>query len=239
MLVAAAVLPHPPLLVPEVAAGAAAELAELRAGCDDAVAAVTGAAPGLVVVVGSGSADTEYPEGSVGSLHGYGVDLTVRLGRATEASTSAPRLPLAVTVGGWLLARAGWSGAAVGVSVTEGTTSEQAAALGRSLADRASRVGLLVMGDGSARMSEAAPGYVDLRAPGFAAEVAGALATGDPSRLLALDAELARQLLAAGRAPWQVLAGAIAPPVTARLLHHQAPYGVDYLIATWLPVARS
>jgi hypothetical protein len=35
-LVAAAVLPHPPVIVPEIAAGAAHELDDLRLACDEA-----------------------------------------------------------------------------------------------------------------------------------------------------------------------------------------------------------
>src|SRR5690606_23884604 len=52
MLVAAAVCPCPPLLVPEVAAGAAAELDTARAACRDALGVLAAARPDLLVVVG-------------------------------------------------------------------------------------------------------------------------------------------------------------------------------------------
>lgn len=52
MLLAAAVCPHPPLLVPEVAAGAAHETDDLRAACRTAVAAL----PPDTVVVGTAQA---------------------------------------------------------------------------------------------------------------------------------------------------------------------------------------
>ena len=52
MLLAAAVCPHPPLLVPEVAAGAAPETDDLRAACRAAVAVL----PGDPVVVGTAQA---------------------------------------------------------------------------------------------------------------------------------------------------------------------------------------
>ena len=39
-----------------------------------------------------------------------------------------------------------------------------------------------------------------------------------------------------GRAPWQVLAGAGAGPVTAEVLYDAAPYGVGYVVAAWLPL---
>jgi aromatic ring-opening dioxygenase LigB subunit len=89
------------------------------------------------------------------------------------------------------------------------------------------------MGDGSARRSVAAPGYVDERAATFDATVAAALKSADVDALLALDPQLAGDLLAAGRASWQVLAGAAGPGCTAELLYDDAPYGVGYFVATW------
>ncbi|MCL9798409.1 hypothetical protein MXD58_029670, partial [Frankia sp. AgKG'84/4] len=66
----------------------------------------------------------------------------------------------------------------------------------------------------------------------------------DPAGLLALDPTLATDLLAAGRASWQVLAGALlaatragrqqpAAAWTSDLLYDDAPYGVGYLVAVW------
>ena len=51
--VAAALLPHPPLLVPELAGGAAAELDPLRDACRLALDAVV-AAGGTTILVGEG-----------------------------------------------------------------------------------------------------------------------------------------------------------------------------------------
>ena len=69
MLIAAAVCPHPPLLVPEVTGAhgpgapdpAAGELRRLRTACHEAVAVLIGAAPDLLVVVGGAGQTTEYP----------------------------------------------------------------------------------------------------------------------------------------------------------------------------------
>ncbi|GAA3457324.1 hypothetical protein GCM10018962_91580 [Dactylosporangium matsuzakiense] len=52
-LVAAAVCPHPPLLVPELAAGAAPELDDLRAACRAAVAHLANASVDSLIVLGS------------------------------------------------------------------------------------------------------------------------------------------------------------------------------------------
>jgi hypothetical protein len=95
-------------------------------------------------------------------------------------------------------------------------------------------VGLLVVGEGSARRSLKAPGYLDERAEGFDAVVSRGLATADAQgELSTLDDELAYELMASGRAPWQVLAGAAAGSLGAELLYEDAPYGVGYFVAAW------
>jgi hypothetical protein len=70
---------------------------------------------------------------------------------------------------------------------------------------------LLVVGDGSARRTEKAPGHLDPRAAdvddAIVAAISGA-AEGGLDRLLELDPELCADLLVAGRAPLQVLAAA-------------------------------
>ena len=95
---------------------------------------------------------------------------------------------------------------------------------------------MLVVGDGSACRSVKAPGYLDTRAEPFDAATAAALAAADPRALLALDPALARELQAAGRAPWQVLAGAAGEDrLTGELALSDAPYGVAYHVASWQP----
>jgi aromatic ring-opening dioxygenase LigB subunit len=110
-------------------------------------------------------------------------------------------------------------------------------ALGEDLAGRARRVAMLVMGDGSARRSTKAPGYLDSRAQRYDADVAAALASADPGQLARLDPALAADLLVAGRAAWQVLAGAAAGSQFRGQLHRvAAPYGVGYFVASWKPI---
>ncbi|MFI2908566.1 class III extradiol dioxygenase subunit B-like domain-containing protein [Streptomyces sp. PDY-4] len=237
MLVAAAVCPCPPLLVPEVAAGAAPELDAARAACGDALGVLAAARPDLLVVVGPGddAGPEVYPEGTTGSFRGFGVGLDVRLG--SDRGTPAGReLPYGLAVGAWLLGRAGWADAPVeGLAVGEDLAAERCAEAGEALAGRAERVALLVMGDASACRSLKAPGYLDERAAPFDAELARALGAADTGALRALDTGLARELQVSGRAPWQVLAGAAAGSADLRgaLLHEDAPYGVGYLVAGW------
>ena len=67
-----------------------------------------------------------------------------------------------------------------------------------------------------------------------------ALAACDTETLLALDVDLATELLVAGRSAWQVLAGAIdasGGTWAGSVTYADAPYGVQYTVATWLPSA--
>lgn len=236
MLVAAAVCPCPPLLVPEVASGAAPELDAARDACARAVSALAAARPEVLVVVGPTAADAAgpYPAGTVGSFRGFGVDLDVRLGTAAPAEPRQAQLPPALAVGAWLLQEAHWATRVEGVGVDERATPEQCFEDGRKIAERAGRVALLTMGDASACRSLKAPGYLDERAADHDAAVARALAGADPDALRALDASLAYELKAAGRAAWQVLAGAAeGAGLTGRLLYDDAPYGVGYFVSSW------
>jgi hypothetical protein len=221
VLISAAVCPHPPLLVPEMACGAAPELDDLRAACAEAVRRL--AAGDLVVVVGSGPQTRDFGREAAGTLRPYGADVTVGPGE--------PVLPLSLTIGRWLLGER----QAVYRGVAENAPPEECRRLGAQLAGLAGRVALLVMGDGTACRTQRAPGYLDTRAEGFDAEVARALAGADAGALTRLDAGLAADLRAAGRAPWQVLAGAARDDrFSAELLADAAPYGVGYLVASWV-----
>ncbi|WP_191876884.1 class III extradiol dioxygenase subunit B-like domain-containing protein [Streptomyces filipinensis] len=236
MLVAAAVCPCPPLLVPEVAAGAAPEMDPARSACADALGVLAAARPDLLVVVGPAeqSGRGSFPQGSPGSFRGFGVGLDVRLGTATGAAGER-ELPPSLAVGAWLLQRTGWADAPIeGLGVGEPLAPERCAEAGREIGARAGRVALLVMGDASACRTVKAPGYLDERAAPFDAEVARALGAADVDAVRALDAGLAHELKASGRASWQVLAGAAeGADLAGALLYEDAPYGVGYVVATW------
>lgn len=155
MLVAAAVCPCPPLLVPDVAAGAAPELDAARAACTDALGVLAASRPDLLVVVGPAdeSGRGPYPEGTRGSFSGFGVDLGVCLGRPAAArlnpdaasvnpdaagaspDASERELPPSLAVAAWLLERTGWSDAPVeGLGVGEPLEAERCVRAGSTSA---------------------------------------------------------------------------------------------------------
>ena len=235
MLIAAAVCPHPPLLVPEVTGAsdpAARELDRLRTACRDAVAVLIGAAPDLLVVTGGAGQTTEYPPGPGGSLRDFGVPFTVG---------ADPVLPLSLTIGKWLLAGAAspsplvsWQGIASGAATAD------CLSLGEKLAALAPRVALLAMGDGPGRRARGVPGATDPEADRYDDQVSAALAAADPGALAALDPGRDQELFAAGRAAWQVLAGAASGGAfTADLRYAAAPFEVSYYVATWMRAHRA
>jgi hypothetical protein len=235
VLIAAAVCPHPPVLVPAAMgeAGSGPELADLRAACAAAASGLVRARPGLIVVVGSGPSGRDYPWPSAGSLHRYGVPWSTGPGR--------PVLPLSLTVGTWLLtgALAGNGRTAPGPVVLRAVTETASPAacwrLGARLAGLAPRVAMLVMGDASAKKAIGVPGAPDPEAGEYDAAIAAALAAADAAALARLDPDRAAELRVTGRAPWQVLAGAAAGAggLRGRLRLQTAPYDVSYLVASW------
>ena len=243
MLIAGAVCPHPPLLIPAALGAAAsdppAEVRKVSEAATQAVERLIAARPDLIAVVGGGPVDREYGPAAAGGLHDYGVDVTVGAGE--------PVLPLSLTIGRWLLECAGVLEPA---NVAAGAGSEPVAVLfqavaqraspgdclklGMVLAERAPRVALLAMGDSCARPAREAPGVPDLPAQEYDEDVAEALAAADARWLARLDPARDNELVVAGRAAWQVLAGAAGGHrMDGRLLCMSAPYGVTYLVASW------
>ena len=236
MLVAAAVCPQPPLLVPGVGAGASTELDDVRAACGSVVEALRDV--DLVVVLGQAPETGPFPEQAWGTLRPYGMPVDVGSG------PGGPRLPLSLTLGRWLLEQSvatDLPGPVLFIGVSDEATAADCSTLGERVAGQAERVGLLVMGDGSARRSLKGSGHLDERAEPFDDVVEEALRRANPAALGALDEQLARELLVTGRAPWQVLAGAaVAGAAGSRtwrgtVSYAGAPYGVTYLVACWMP----
>ena len=222
--VAVAFCPAPPLLHPAVEGRAAAETTRLRGACHDAVAAVLSVRPDVVVVVGGGAAAGErFGPGDAGDLRGFGVDVEVPFDGRPRSDGRRPPLPHLLAA--WLLDEAGCTATRIGVGP---------AGLGALLASLPGPVGVLAMGDGSARRTVKAPGYLDPAAGSVDAAVAAALAAGDAAALAALDPAEGDRLLASGVPTWRAVGAVLADrAVSARLHLDEAPFGVGYLVADW------
>jgi hypothetical protein len=233
VLGAIAIVPSAPVLVPELAGAAAAEVADLRA----AVLAAAALLPPHWVAVGVGPADDVLePDGpNTGTFAGFGVDIRVRLSPGAPDGVEPPvQFPVCALLAAWVRGRARPE-ASLQVRVYRGDQAADAAlARGRQLRAEIDRspepVGVLVVADGANTLTPAAPGGYH---PGDAdAQLAldDALANGD----VAAVAQLPPQIL--GRVAFQVLAGLTEPgPRSAKELYRGAPYGVGYFAGAWQP----
>ncbi|TWP49114.1 hypothetical protein FKR81_25955 [Lentzea tibetensis] len=225
MITRAAVVPHPPLLVPELVAGAVGETAPVRA----ATLAAAGELPRRWVAVAVDPSGPATFEPTVnGTFLGYGVDVKVSLG---VAGATDPDVPLPVLVAAWLRERCAAEVSRVEV-VPPGTTPPECVSIGRRLAEEPGETGLLVLGDGSIRHGLRSPGGNDERSGPFDAHISKLLAAADTEGLLALDLGEARELGAQGVPAWQILAGVPGPWRCARN-DFFSPFGVGYHVAVW------
>jgi hypothetical protein len=235
VIIAAALCPAPPLLARELT-GTEPVVPELRGACRDATLAMLSDEPELVVVVGVAAATSVWPSGGQLDLAAYAPALgTGDTGAAVRAAASEgqPPLPPALGLGIRLLDEAGYAGRRSLQAVGEDEPAAACAALGARLASASARVALLVMADGSARRGLKAPGYLDERSAPFDASVEAAIRACDVQALLMLDPVLARELMATGRAAWQVLAGAMSGAALASEIRYcDDPFGVAYLVAS-------
>lgn len=232
MLTAIAMIPSAPLMVPELASGAAAELTELHA----AVLAAARQLPDRWVAVGVGSADEVIGADAVGTFGGYGVDVRVALAGddLVDESAQPSRLPLGALITGWVRGQANPAVRAEVRVYSEGHDGVAALACGRALRAEldgiTEAVGVLIVADGANTLTPPAPGGYDPDSPAVQQRLDDALGAGDVGALAALPQEVV------GRVAYQVLAGLAEPsPSAARELFRGAPYGVGYFVGTWTP----
>jgi aromatic ring-opening dioxygenase LigB subunit len=233
VIVRAAVVPHPPLLVPELVSGTDADVTAVRAASQAVATPLTSAAPRWLAV-GSGPAGVLGPD-AAGTFAGFGVDVVARM---SDAATSAPdpAMPLSALVTAWLRAQVGAQDVTMHL-VPADLSPDDCYALGEQLAATAEAVGLLIAADGSHRHGDRAPGRPDHRAGPFDDAVHDALANADAKALMALDPVLAHELGAEGRAPWQVLAGVLGQGEWTSDARMSIPFGVAYHFAVLDPVS--
>jgi hypothetical protein len=197
--------------------------------------------PDLIAVVGAGEQTRGFGARGRLDLAAYAPALALAgMGGAGRDGSgrdgSGEPVPLPLGLGCRLLEQAGYAGPLALHAVDDRARAADCAALGARLAASAAQVALLVMADGSARRGLKAPGYLDERSFAFDAQVTDAIRAGDMAELLALDASLARDLMATGRPAWQVLAGAIGEQRPGSVIRYSDdPFGVAYLVATLRP----
>ncbi len=222
MITGAALCPSPPLLHPAVT-GQQTVLPELRSACAGAVRRLLREDPEVVVVVGPGAATGRWDAASRLDPSAFAPAI---------ASTGTRSLPLSLGLGAMLLDEAGYGARRNLQAIGQDEPASTCVTLGAELGASGARTALLIMGDGSARRTLKAPGYLDPRAAAFDAEVEKVVRSGELDALQRLDPQLARDLMVTGRPAWQVLAGAMGSLRSrTEVLYCDAPLGVANLVA--------
>jgi hypothetical protein len=228
VLSAISIIPSAPVLVPELAGGAADEVADLRS----AMVAAAAALPLRWVVVGVGDADGVIDADRVGTFAGFGVDVVVRF--SPQAVGQPVEMPTCALIGGWIRSQAQPDAHAQVRVYAESHDAHTAVELGRRLRrdiDLSNEsTGVLIVADGVTTLTPAAPGGYQPNDAAVQDALDDALASGDVSALTRLPAQVR------GRVAFGVLAGMAEPaPRSAKELYRAAPYGVGYFAGVWQP----
>jgi hypothetical protein len=237
VLSAIAIIPSAPVMVPELAATAAEDLADLR----EAVYTAAGSLPPRWIAVGVGAADSVVGPDGAGTFAGYGVDRRVTLSPA--AADALSELPLCALIAGWVRGQAKPEARAevrvyaadqdVGAALAHGRR------LRAEIDEAVDPVGVLVVADGAHTLTPRAPGGYEPDSIPAQAALDDALAAGDAAALTRLPDTIV------GRVAYQVLAGLTEPELSqsssrpglrsANELYRGAPYGVGYFAGVWQP----
>jgi hypothetical protein len=228
VLSAIAIIPSAPVMVPELAGAAAAELADLR----EAVCATAASLPMRWIAVGVGAAEGIVGPERTGTFAGYGVDVRVTL--SPEAAGAPDEMPLCALIAGWARAQVKPE-ARVEVRVYADDHGVDAALdhgrrLRAEIDAAADPIGVLVVADGAHTLTAGAPGGYEPDSIPAQAALDDALAHGDATALTRLPDSVV------GRVAYQVLVGLIEPaPRSAKELYRGAPFGVGYFVGVWQP----
>lgn len=229
MIVAVAVCPAAPWLIPGVAPRLAERAADIETAAVAAVATLADTDRVVVVLPPRpGTSGSRSPEPETFLPSG---EFRVAVTRSDRGA--GPMTSIAPAVAAALLARAG-----VDRPVTVVTATDRSLAPPEGTDDPAVRIGLLVLADGAAAHGPSAPGGQDPRAAGLDRRITAALAAGRPADLAAATrptADPAPVDLLAWVGGLQLLAAWTMgrPPRQAELLAYAAPFGVGYPVAAW------
>ncbi len=254
-------LPHPPIVVPEVGRERLDGCMSTVDACRDFARRMMATEPDRLFVVSphsprQGSAfgvwDGDRLRGDLGRFGapGSAVDLAndsemvEALARAAgaqgQATWSIPPEPLdhGAVVPLWFLVEAGWSGPTCLASLPWHATPAAMEAFGRALAAAAAslegRAALIASGDMSHRCKPDAPAGYHPRAVEFDRALTGLVGDGRLDAIGSIDAEL-RELAAEDAADSsQIVAAAIGyRPHGEEVLSYEHPFGVGYLVAVF------
>ncbi|QGK69453.1 hypothetical protein GIY23_07895 [Allosaccharopolyspora coralli] len=233
MIARLAVLPYPPLLVPDLTVRSDSRLEHLRGACLRAVTSVTESATEWVAVGVDGFRAGVYGPRSGGTFAGYGVPVPVSLEHGVPTE---PGLPLPGLIAGWFREQAGAARVTVHVLDADAGEDEIARLAHRVVAGPA--VGVLVLSEGSRRRNERSPRPPHPDAAAVDARLAAALATADTNALHGLEPSILSDVGVDTVPALRFLATAAdasGHDWRPELLYDDTPFGISYHVALWSP----
>lgn len=261
-ILAAYIVPHPPLIVPTVGRGQERKIQATIDACETVARAIRDLAPETVVVATPhGVMYRDYihisPGASAtGDLRRFGdakTRVSVACDRefATEVARVAERngvpagtlgendktLDHATLVPLWFLQREYKEFQLVRISVS-GLSGAEHFALGKCVAEAAETLGrrtvFIASGDLSHRLSDQGPYDYAAEGPIFDKQVTQAMAEGDFPAFLRFSGEFCEAAGECGLRSFQILAGALdGKAVDPSLLSYEGPFGVGYAVAAF------
>lgn len=261
-IVAAYVVPHPPLIVPSVGRGQERAVSETVAAYKEVARRIAAHAPDTIVVVSPHAplfrdcfhvSTGDAGRGDMGRFGAWETSMTVPYDAAFAASVAACARKHGAPICGSGMADGeldhatfvplffvnevynGYRLVRVGLS---GLASEAHRALGRCIAEAAvdlhRRCVLVASGDLSHRLKPDGPyGYAP-EGPVFDNDVTALLDAGDFEGLFKFDEAFLEEAAECGLRSFQVMVGALEGlPVTHELLSYEGPFGVGYAVAAF------
>jgi len=229
LLVGAVLIPAAPALVPALG-GSHHAANRAHQAVMSVLAQLLEQRPDEVLVVAEGTTTGEWGGSSSWSLERFG-----GLAKHREA-TSQSVLPASLAVGAALVTEGGWRGPMRFMSLPAAVTAIQAREVGREISGRSVRLGLVLLGNGSARSTEKAPGALHPDSEAFNRQLHEMVISGDVEAMMSVTAEEAMEQWSDIRIPLQVLVGTSEVlSLHGRSIFTQEFMGVYYLSALFLP----
>lgn len=257
-LVWTGLMPHAPVLIPDVGRGREAEAASTVTAMSVLADRLVSADPELLVVISPhsprrpGSFGIWQTRRIVGDLARFGcpdvgIDLpnhpsvAYEIGNRAESrhvdtwNITGQRLDHGATVPLWFISRAGWTGPTVVIGLNypgEGMHEELARGIADTLHEDFRRVAVLASGDMSHALQEGGPAGFHPRAAEFDQQVVEALKEGDYRRLGQIEPAL-QELAAEDVVDSTLIATAVSGwrNRNHQLLSYEGPFGVGYSVA--------
>lgn len=264
----AVIVPHPPILLPEIGRGQERKIEATAAAYRDATSVVAGWQPETLVITsphamlyadyfhispGKGASGSMAAFGAPGVRFSVDYDVALRetlIRLAQEKGLQAgmlgerdPHLDHGTMIPLYFLRKAGVKSPIVRIGLS-GFSPLEHYQLGQCIAGAAEslhrRVAVVASGDLSHKLKNDGPYGFAAEGPAFDKQVTEAMASGDFLRMLTFDPSFCDRAAECGLRSFQIMAGTLdGQAVQSRLDSYEGTFGVGYAVAVFVPTGPS